>query len=87
MTAFILHGFQRFILAAKEDTKLDIIPVDHVVNLIIAAAWNTGTARKMYKYKHLAGFDSIVLKFNVNFVLKTQGAGTICDLQLLLRWE
>ena len=47
LTAFILTGFQRFILTAMEDTKIEIVPVDHVVNLIIAAAWKTATARKM----------------------------------------
>ena len=46
-TAFVLHGFQRFIFEGAQDFKVDLIPVDHVVNLTIAAAWNTATASKL----------------------------------------
>ena len=40
---FILHGFLRF-LHVGPTGKLDLIPVDHVVNLTIAAAWSTASA-------------------------------------------
>ena len=52
--AFILHGLQRLLLVGSRTSKVDLIPVDHVVNLVIAAAWYTSTAPKMYACSELA---------------------------------